>query len=221
MSNSRKASPSSRKASNPQSRKASNPQSRQEKSSRGKLVVLSAPSGAGKSTIAGLLLRKHHDRFELSISYTTRTPRGAEKHGVHYFFVAEPEFRKMAAENGFLECAHVFGKYWYGTSRKFVEDILARGKNVLFDIDVQGADQLKHAYGKNCVTVFILPPSMEELESRLRGRKTETAEAIEFRLETARKEMAASPRFDHRIRNVKLEDAFAELEAVLKQDGCL
>lgn len=191
------------------------------KSAREKLVVLSAPSGAGKSTIANLLLQKHPERFELSISHTTRKPRGAEKHGVHYFFVTEPEFRKMAGENGFLEHAHVFGKYWYGTSRKFVEDILARGKNVLFDIDVQGADQLKAAYGKNCVTVFILPPSIEELENRLRGRKTETAEAIEFRLKTARGEMAAAERFDHRIRNVKLENAFAELENVLRREGCL
>lgn len=185
-----------------------------------KLVVLSAPSGTGKSTLAALLLNRH-PQFQLSISYTTRAPRGAEQNGVHYYFVSETEFQEMATQGKFLEYAHVFGKSWYGTSRETVEKSLNAGRHVLFDIDVQGAASLKKAFGKRCVTIFILPPSMEELEERLRNRKTESAEAIEARLKTARTELSQAPSFDYRIVNNDLDKTFAELEGLLKREHCI
>lgn len=185
-----------------------------------KLVVLSAPSGTGKSTIASMLLSRH-PRFKLSISYTTRAPRGGEKDGVEYFFVDDPTFVRMIGEGKFLEHAVVFGKNRYGTARETVERFLAAGNHVLFDIDVQGARSLKKEYGPRCVTIFILPPSFEELEQRLRNRKTDSKEAIEARLQTAREEMQAAPEFDYRIVNRELGSAFAELEGVLRKENCI
>lgn len=185
-----------------------------------KLVVLSAPSGTGKSTLAAMLLARHAN-FKLSVSYTTRPPRGEEKPGVHYFFVDEPEFQRMVVAGQFLEHARVFGKHWYGTSRACVEAMLDGGDNVLFDIDVQGAASLKNAFGARCVTLFILPPSLEELEQRLRNRKTDSPEAIELRLKTARDEMAQASLFDYRIVNRDLAGTYAELEAILGREGCI
>lgn len=185
-----------------------------------KLVVLSAPSGTGKSTLAAMLL-KRQPNFQLSISHTTRAPRGEEKHGTHYYFVSEDEFKRMIAASDFLEYALVFGKSYYGTSRQAVEGWLAAGKNVLFDIDVQGAASLKKAFGNRCVTIFILPPSLDELEQRLRNRKTESAEAIELRLKTAREELKQAATFDYQIVNNDLETSYAEIEAVLRKEGCI
>lgn len=185
-----------------------------------KLVVLSAPSGAGKSTLAAMLL-KRQPNFQLSISHTTRAPRGEEKNGTHYYFVGEPEFRQMIAAGDFLEHALVFGKNYYGTSRKAVEAWLAAGKNVLFDIDVQGAASLKKAFGDRCITIFVMPPSFEELANRLRNRKTESTDAIDLRLKTAQEELKAAPTFDHRIVNHELETTYAEIEDVLRKAGCL
>ncbi|MBI3544774.1 MAG: guanylate kinase [Deltaproteobacteria bacterium] len=190
------------------------------KSEATKLVVLAAPSGTGKSTLAAMLLARN-PRFKLSISYTTRAPRGEEKNAIHYFFVSEDEFTKMIEADRFLEYAVVFGKHRYGTARETVEEMLANGKHVLFDIDVQGARSLKKAFGARCVTIFILPPSFEELESRLRNRKTDTPEAIEARLKTARDEMAAAGEFDYRLVNQNLEDTYRELEGVLQKERCL
>lgn len=185
-----------------------------------KLVVLAAPSGTGKSTLAAMLLARQPS-FQLSISHTTRAPRGEEKNGKDYYFVDQSEFRRMIEQDEFLEYALVFGKNYYGTSRAAVESWLSSGKNVLFDIDVQGAASLKKAFGPRCVTVFILPPSMQELEQRLRNRKTETPEAIELRLKTAREEMKAAPSFDHQIVNQDLEATYAQLEVLLKKEGCI
>lgn len=185
-----------------------------------KLIVLSAPSGTGKSTLANMLLERQNS-IRLSVSYTTRAPRGEEKHGVHYYFVSEAEFQKMVAAGQFLEHAHVFGKSWYGTSRTTVEAALNSGNHVLFDIDVQGAHQLKKAFGTRCVTIFILPPSFEELEQRLRNRKTDTAEAIEARLKTAKQELKAASTFDYQVTNRDLEESYAELEKILKKEDCI
>lgn len=185
-----------------------------------KLLVLSAPSGTGKSTIAGMLL-KHQPSFKLSISYTTRAPRGEEKHGAHYFFVDEATFLKMIEDGLFLEHALVFGKNRYGTARETVEQMLQNGSHVLFDIDVQGARALKQAFGPRCLTVFILPPSFEELERRLRNRKTDTPESIEARLQTARQELEAAPEFDYRIVNNDLDASYRELESILLKEGCI
>ena len=185
-----------------------------------KLIVLSAPSGTGKSTLAAMLLERN-PRIKLSISYTTRASRGEEKHGTHYFFVSETEFQDMIRHGHFLEYAQVFGKNWYGTARPTVEKMLAAGQHVLFDIDVQGAASLKKAFGARCLTIFIEPPSMEELETRLRNRKTDTPEAIEARLKTAREEMKAAPTFDHRLVNHDLEETYLALDQVLKKERAI
>lgn len=185
-----------------------------------KLIVLSAPSGAGKSTLCSMLLAKRKN-FVVSISHTTRAPRGEEKDGIHYYFVDEKQFQSMVSAGDFLEHAHVFGRSWYGTSRTKVEEALARGTHVLFDIDVQGARSLKKIYGKRCVTIFILPPSFEELEKRLRARATETEQAIQTRLATAKKELQEQSWFDYRIVNKDLNQSLAELEGVLKKEGCI
>lgn len=190
------------------------------KSAASKLIVLSAPSGAGKSTLCSMLLAKHKN-FVVSISHTTRAPRGEEKDGIHYYFVDEKKFKEMIASGDFLEHAHVFGRSWYGTSKTKVEESLARGVHVLFDIDVQGAQQLKNIYGKRCVTIFILPPSFEELENRLRARATESEQAIQTRLETAKKELQEQSWFDYRIVNKDLKQSLTELEGVLKKEDCL
>lgn len=185
-----------------------------------RLVVFSAPSGAGKSTLAAMILKNHKD-FALSISFTTRKPRGGEKHGIEYYFVTEDEFRHMVASHQFLEYAMVFGKNWYGTSRKAVEDILDSDRHVLFDVDVQGATALKKAFGPRCVTIFILPPSFEELEKRLRNRKTDHPDAIEARLNTARQELGQANLFDYRVVNADLETAYAEIEKILAKEKCI
>ena len=186
-----------------------------------KLIVLSAPSGAGKSTLAGILLKKYSQKFKVSISYTTRAPRGKERNGVDYHFVTEDEFKKLISENAFLEYAHVFGKSWYGTSKKTVENLLKDGFHVVFDIDVQGAHSLKKVFGNRCVTIFIHPPSLAELEKRLKNRKTDSKESIEARLKTAKEEISKAPDFDHQIVNRDLDFSIAEIEKILKNEGCL
>lgn len=185
-----------------------------------KLVVLSAPSGAGKSTLAAMLLREYPEFLKLSISYTTRQPRGGEQNGVHYFFVDEKTFEQMIFDGKFLEHAKVFNKYYYGTSLEWVQKELL-DYSILFDIDVQGAAILKHAFGDRCVTVFIHPPSMEELETRLKGRKTDSPEAIAARMETARQEVSVAHTFDHQLTNKDLAECYMQLVKVMKKEGVI
>ncbi len=186
-----------------------------------KLIVLSAPSGTGKTTLTKMLLDQYSKWIQLSISHTTRKPRGSEINGKEYFFVEESTFKQMISNDEFLEYAHVFNQNYYGTSKKFVEDTLSNGKSVLFDIDVQGAFQLKTKYNDKCLLIFIHPPSMKELERRLRERKTDSEEAIQNRLVTAQKEISDAKKFDFHITNDDLNKSYSELVQLLKSKGCI
>jgi guanylate kinase len=179
------------------------------------LIILIAPSGGGKSTIAKRILQEL-ETTDYSISYTTRNPRGSEQHGQDYFFVSENEFKKIAAQNGFLESALVHGCY-YGTSRSYIENKLAAGKHIVLDIDVQGAKQIMQS-GIDCVTVFILPPDIYELEQRLRQRSTDSQKAIELRLRNARHEITEIQDFDYLVINDELDEAVEDVKKIIKAE---
>ncbi len=178
---------------------------------RGVVLVLSAPSGAGKSTLVARLRQEFPD-IAYSVSYTTRAPRGQEQDGRDYHFVDRERFLAMRQGGEFAEWAEVHGNF-YGSAKAPVLDLLGRGRDVLFDIDVQGAAQLRKAFPE-AVLVFILPPSLAELERRLRGRGTDAAEVIAKRLANARGEVAAAGDFDYLVVNDDLERACDELRAV-------
>ena len=183
---------------------------------RGVLFVLSSPSGAGKTTISKMMLEADRD-IALSVSATTRPPRPGEIDGVHYHFVDTEAFKKMAADGEFLEWAHVFG-HRYGTPRAPVEDMLAAGKDVLFDIDWQGAQQLYQEAGPDVVRVFVLPPTMEELERRLRSRGTDSDEVITARMERAANEISHWDGYDYVLINDHVEGCFDEVRAILRAE---
>lgn len=177
----------------------------------GLCLVISAPSGAGKSTLVGSL-RRQFQHFAYSVSCTTREPRGGEKDGVHYHFISREEFVSRRDSGGFAEWAEVHGNL-YGTPKGPVQKHLLAGRDVLFDIDVQGALQLKGVFPQG-LFVFILPPSREELERRLRGRGTDTAEVIARRLGNALGELKQAGQFDYLIVNDDLDTVADELRAV-------
>ncbi|MGN5376054.1 guanylate kinase [Sphingomonas hankookensis] len=177
------------------------------------LFVLSSPSGAGKSTIARKLLAAEDD-LSMSVSATTRGPRPGETDGKDYHFVDLEEFRRMASEHEFLEWAHVFGNR-YGTPRAPVEAMLSAGKDVLFDIDWQGAQQLFQIAGGDVVRVFILPPSMAELHQRLVSRNTDSAEVIEGRMARAAAEVSHWDGYDYVLVNDDAEDCFRKVQNIL------
>jgi len=176
------------------------------------LIVVSAPSGAGKSSLCVRLLQKLQDRLALSISTTSRAPRGSEANGVEYFFVSPQEFEEKIHANEFAEWARVHGNY-YGTSKQTLSRFWSARKHVLLDIDVQGAKTLKDAFPGRTLTVFISPPSLEVLEQRLRGRGTESEEAIRKRMTNATEEMSRQEEFLRVILNDDFERAYAELES--------
>jgi guanylate kinase len=178
------------------------------------LIVVAAPSGAGKSTLCTHLLKDLGERLSLSISCTSRAPRGTEKHGQEYFFMSRDEFAKKIDEGEFAEWALVHGNY-YGTSRRTIESFWSHGKHVLLDIDVQGAELLRKAYPKECFTIFIAPPSIEELERRLRGRATESEEAIQKRMANALAELQEQHRFSLVLVNDEYEQAYEKLAAAV------
>lgn len=179
---------------------------------KGILIVVSAPSGSGKSTILRRLLEMR-ENLRFSVSATTRAPRVGEEHGREYFFVSRPEFLEMVAADAFLEHAE-FVENLYGTPRAAVEAQLEQGYDVYLDIDVQGASQVK-AKRPETLTVFILPPSMEELERRLTGRGTDDAETIRRRLSQAERECAEQVHFDFVVVNDEVERAAAELSGII------
>ncbi|HKT26948.1 guanylate kinase [Dyella sp.] len=179
----------------------------------GTLFIVAAPSGAGKSTLVNALLEREPG-ISLSISHTTRPPRPGEQYGRHYYFVERAEFEREVAEGIFLEHAEVHGNF-YGTSRRTVQDLLQQGRDVLLEIDWQGAAQIRKAK-PDVVSVFILPPSRAELERRLRGRGSDSAEVIERRLRNSRGEIAHAHEFDYIIVNDRFEDALDSLQAIVR-----
>ncbi|MBS0509266.1 MAG: guanylate kinase [Proteobacteria bacterium] len=178
----------------------------------GNLFVVSAPSGAGKSSLVKALMELDA-RVQPSVSHTTRAPRGQEKHGREYFFVSEQEFDAMVAANGFVEWANVHGRR-YGTSRKAIEERVAQGADVVLEIDYQGALQIKQAF-VNAVLIFILPPSWDELRSRLERRGEDAADVIDLRLKNAAREMAEACKFDFVIINEVFERALFDLKTIV------
>ena len=180
---------------------------------RGLMFILSSPSGAGKTTLADRLLTKDGE-VVLSISATTRPRRPGEAHGKDYFFVSEEEFFRMRDNGEFMEWANVFGHY-YGTPRSLVEDTLRQGKDVLFDIDWQGAQQLDEVAGEDVVKVFILPPSREELERRLRQRAQDPEDVVQKRMAKADAEMSHWAEYDYVIVNYNLDESEELLRSIL------
>jgi len=183
----------------------------------GSLFVFAAPSGAGKTTLVHAVVTKHQEELRFSISYTTREPRTNEANAVDYLFVSEEEFMRLRDAGEMLEYARVFDNY-YATSRSQVEKHLAENRSVVLEIDWQGAKQVRESM-PDCVTIFIFPPSLAELERRLRDRGTDAPEVIERRLRDARSDMAHWVDFDYVIVNDKLDGAIIDLEAVLKGEG--
>jgi len=175
---------------------------------KGKLIIVSAPSGSGKSTIVQWLMREHPElNLAFSISCTSRAPRGTEQNGVEYFFLSPEEFREKINNNEFLEYEEVYTDRFYGTLKQQVERQREAGQNVVFDVDVKGGINIKRHYGSEAMSLFIQPPSVEELRRRLEGRATDTPEAIEQRLAKAEYEMTFAPQFDHIVVNDDLETA--------------
>ena len=172
---------------------------------KGTLFVFSGPSGVGKGTLNAKLFAEFGDQIAFSVSATTRAPREGEIDGKHYFFISRQEFENRIANNEFLEYAQFAGNC-YGTPKPYVLSLLEQGKNVLLEIEVQGAMQVMERMPE-CVSIFVLPPSFEELERRLRGRGTESEEKVRARLETARGEIAYAPRYQYRIINGEDVDA--------------
>ncbi len=186
--------------------------------SRGNLFIISAPSGAGKSTILKKLLAAVPN-LAFSVSHTTRAPRPGESNGREYHFVDRPSFEGMRADQAFLEWAEVHGNL-YGTSRAAIEAQQAKGIDVFLDIDVQGAKQLRDCGHPGAIFLFIAPPSLAELEKRLRGRGTDPEETVQLRLNNARREMEDADRYDYLVINDQLDEAVEVLRAVVIAERC-
>lgn len=180
----------------------------------GKLVIFSAPSGSGKTTIVKRLLAVF-PQFEFSISATSRKPRGSEQNGVDYYFLSDAEFRKAVSEGRFVEWEEVYSGTCYGTLKSEIERIWAKGNVIVFDVDVMGGINLKRIFGKDACSIFIMPPSMAELEKRLRGRGTDSDEVIAKRLSKASFELTKAPEFDHVVVNDDLDTAVDEATGII------
>ena len=183
---------------------------------KGKIIVLSAPSGSGKSTIIGKLMENPNLKLGFSISATSRKPRGAEKHGKEYFFLTEEEFKHNASLGNFVEWEEVYPGVCYGTLVSEVERITEAGFNLIMDVDVKGALNIKKRYGKEVVTIFIMPPDKKTLENRLRNRGTDSEETIQKRLHKSEYEMSFADKFDCIVVNDNLGPAVSEVENIIK-----
>jgi guanylate kinase len=180
------------------------------KMNKGKLIVFSAPSGSGKTTIVRHLLKQKELNLEFSISATSREKRGKEEHGKDYYFLSFEDFKKNIKNDAFLEWEEVYRDNFYGTLNSEVERIWALGKHVIFDIDVSGGLRIKRKYPEQTLSVFVKPPSIDELKIRLKNRKTESADKINMRIAKASAELATAPLFDAIVVNEDLEKALAE-----------
>lgn len=184
--------------------------------SRGKLIILSGPSGVGKGTVREALFANQELNLAYSISMTTRKPRAGEVEGIHYFFVDTKTFEDCIEEDGFLEHAQFVGNY-YGTPRKYVDQLLDSGKNVVLEIEVQGALQVM-AKCPEALTIFIVPPSMEELEKRIRGRRTEEESIVRQRLDKATKEIATKDEYKYVVCNDDVKNATEAIAKIIKDN---
>lgn len=181
----------------------------------GKLIIFSAPSGAGKTTIVKRLLQTYEDRIAFSISASTREPRGNEIHGKDYYFISKEEFLHRIAKKEFVEFEEVYSGTFYGTLRSEIERIWSQGKAVIFDIDVIGGLHLKKKFGADALAIFVQPPTLDVLIERLRGRGTDSEEKLKERIEKADKELAYADQFDVILRNDNLEEACEEAAQLL------
>lgn len=179
-----------------------------------KLIIFSAPSGSGKTTIVRELLKKY-PQFEFSISATSRAPRGTECDGVDYYFLTNDDFKKAVAEDRFVEWEEVYAGTCYGTLKSETERIWAKGNVIIFDVDVMGGINLKKIFGDKACSIFIMPPSVEELERRLIGRGTDCAEVIAKRIAKAEFELSKSDAFDHVVVNDNLAEAICATEKII------
>ena len=185
---------------------------------RGRLIIVSAPSGSGKSTIVNYLMKEHPEfRLAFSVSATSRPPRGEERNGVEYYFLTEEEFRRHIKAGDFLEYEEVYEGRFYGTLKSQVDEKLAAGLHVVFDVDVKGGINIKRYYGDKALSVFIQPPSVEALRKRLLGRATDDMAQIEERLAKAEYEMTFASQFDRILINDDLDTAKREAVAMLEE----
>nr|WP_273174924.1 guanylate kinase [Hoylesella pleuritidis] len=185
--------------------------------SLGRLLIFSAPSGSGKSTIINWLMTEHPElNLAFSISCTSRAPRGTERHGVEYFFLTPDEFRRRIAQNEFLEYEEVYADRFYGTLKSQVDRQLEAGQNVVFDVDVKGGCNIKKFYGDRALSLFIQPPSVDELRNRLNKRATDAPEVIEDRIARATYELTFASKFDRTIINDNLERAEQDVYLAVK-----
>lgn len=183
---------------------------------RGKIIVIAAPSGCGKSTIINALLEGGDLNLGFAVSATTRPPREGEVDGVNYYFMKEDDFRDAIAEGRFVEFEEVYPGRFYGTLRSEIDRIIGEGHNIILDLDVNGALSVRKLYGKDALSIFIAPPSIEELRRRLEFRGTETSEVIDVRVDRAQYEISRAPEFDTAVVNDRLDEAIVSVRNLIK-----